>query len=510
KVRIINPYVGGGFSGKHEALDLDFAAAALSKKTGFPVKIVLSQDEVIAAFKQRHAKHVEIKIGMKKDGTLVACECKMIAEGGAYASVGPFNIVIFATSGLLLPYRMSHFKYEAHRVYTNKPWCGSVRGQSIPIARFAFESLFNMMIDDLGLDQLEVRKKNSILSGESTINKMTVGTAGMVEAIEKLGEMIGWDGRKKKKAPYRGIGIACSPQVSGARMGGHFGSSAVVKVDEDGGVCLIHGGTEIGQGCDTVLAQMAAEVIGVPVEEIRQMEEDSDVAVLEAGMFSSRCTFWAGHAVKRAAEDACQQLAEIAAPLLEASKDDIVFKNKTVFSRKNPERAIAFIDLVRNAYYTKGQPIYGRGSYSASNIPMPDLKTGEGDVTNAWAFFAQAVEVEVDPETGRVKVLKSVCTRDVGRPINPMLLDAQLEGGTVFTSGQALYEECCFDEKGRPLQNSFLDYKMPTVMEAPENEHFDIITDDPNGPFGAKGAGEGSNGTTLAAIANAVEDAIGV
>ncbi len=510
KVKVINPYVGGGFSGKHEPFDLDYAATVLSRKTGLPVKIVLSQDEVIASFKQRHAKDVWIKIGMKKDGTLIACDCKLISEGGAYASVGPYNILVFSL-GLVLPYRLQHLRYEAQRVYTNKPWCGAVRGQAVPIARYAFEGLLQMMIREMGLDPVEVRRKNAIRQGETTVNRMTIESCGLEAAIDKAAEMMDWEERRKHRIPNRGIGFATTSMPSGTRMGGHFGCAAVVKIDEDGSVSLLHGGTEIGQGCDTVLSQMAAEVLGLPLDDIRVVAESTDTSVLEAGMYGSRCTFWSGNAVKVAAGDARRQLAEIAAPLLGVAPEDLVFRDRKVFAREKPEKAAPFIDIVRQAYYSRGQPIYGRGSWAATDIDMPDMKTGAGNMAHGWGFFAQGVEVEVDPKTGKIKLLKSVCARDAGYPINPLLLDGQVEGGTVFTSGQALHEECRFDEKGRPLQNSFVDYKLPTVYEAPaSNGNFDIITNDPWGPFGAKGAGESSDSTTLAAIANAVEDAIGV
>ncbi|MBI4331350.1 MAG: molybdopterin-dependent oxidoreductase [Chloroflexi bacterium] len=510
KVKVINPYVGGGFSGKHEPFDLDFAATVLSRKTGLPVKIVLSQDEVISSFKQRHHKDVWIKVGMKKDGMLVACDCRLINEGGAYASVGPYNMVVF-TLGLVMPYRISHLRYEAHRIYTNKPWCGAVRGQSVPVARYAFEALMHRMINELGLDQVETRRKNAIRQGDTTINGMKIDSCGLDEAIDKAAGMVNWEQHKRQRLPNRGVGFACTSMPSGTRMGGHYGCAAVVKIDEDGGVSLLHGGTEIGQGCDTVLAQMAAEVLGVSLDDVRVIPESTDTSVLEAGMYGSRCTFWSGNAVKAAAEDARRQLAEIASPLLKTDKEDLVFRGRKVFPRGREEKAVPLLDIVRQAYYSRGQPIYGRGSWAANDIDLPDMKTGSGNIAHGWGFFAQAVEVEVDPKTGQVKLLKSVCARDAGRPINPLTLDGQVEGGTVFTSGQALWEECQFDEKGIPLQSSFADYKMPTIRDAPlANLNHDIITNDPWGPFGAKGAGESSNSTTLAAIANAVQDATGM
>lgn len=509
-IRIVQDhYVGGAFSGKHDPFDLDFAAVRLAQKTGRPVKIVLSQDEVLTAYRQRHSKIVRIKLGVKRDGTLLACDCTLIAEGGAYACVGPFNIYIFGAF-LTVPYRLPNIKYEAYRVYTTKPPCGAVRGQSIPIARYAFESILDMVADDLGLDKWEIRRKNALRAGETTANKMYLSTCGMAECLDKLAEALNWEERKKKKVPYRGIGFSCGAHPSGVRLGGHFGSTALVKVMEDGTVTLIHGGTEIGQGADTVLAQIAAEPLGLDPQDVLVAPEDSDSTALDSGMFGDRCTLWTGNAVLAAAKDARRQLAEVAAEILDAPPDKLVFRDHKVYPDGQPEKAVTFLQVVRKAIYEKGQPIYGRGTWSAPGIEVVNMKTGEGNLTPAMSFIAQAAEVEVDPETGQVKVLKSIACDDSGQPINILTLDGQIEGGTVFAMGQALYEEAKFDAQGRPINASFRDYKMPTAMEAPEMETHHIVTNDPSGPFGAKGAGEASTAGTLGAIANAVADALGV
>ncbi len=225
-----------------------------------------------------------------------------------------------------MPYRLPHMRYEGYRIYTNKPPCGAVRGQSLAIARFTFESLVNIVAEEMGLDQAEIRSKNALITGDLTTTEVKiVDEFGFKECLQKVADGINWEERKKKKIPNRGIGFAGGSSPSGARMGGHFGSAAVVKVAEDGTVDLIHGGTEMGQGCDTVMAQIAAEVLGTRFEDVRIAVEDSDTTIFDSGMFSDRCTYWTGNAVKAAAEDAKRQLIEIIAPMLEAKAEDIEF-----------------------------------------------------------------------------------------------------------------------------------------------------------------------------------------
>lgn len=509
KIRMINPYIGGAFSGKHDAHDLDFAAVMLSQKTGRPVRIVVSQSEIIGSYRQRHSKEMWLKLGVKKDGTLVAADCRVIAEGGAYLGVGPLNIYLIGVF-LNLPYRLPNIRYEAYRVYTNKPICGAVRGQSIVVCRYGFESLLDMVAGDIGVDRVDIRLKNAIRNGDRTANGMQVDTSGLTECIERVAEKVGWEESRKKKTPYRGIGFACGSLPSGSRLGGHFGALASVNILEDGTAVLHHGGTELGQGIDTIMAQMVAEVLGLRAEDVQVGIEDSDMVTLDPGMFADRATFWTGNAVKAAAEDARRQLAEVAAEALQVPVEELEFRDRQVCVRNNPEKSLAFLSVLRGAMYGLGMPIIGRGTWAARDIELPDFSTGIGNFAHGYEFIAQAVEVEVDPETGRVKVLRAVLSDDAGQPINPMLLDGQQEGGFVFTKGQALYEECIFDERGQQVNYSFMDYKMPGVMEAPEFENIHVITNDPYGPFGAKGAGEASGIPALGAIANAVHDATGV
>lgn len=510
KIRIVNPYIGGAFSGKHEALDLDFCAVRLAQKTKRPVKIVVNQEDVIGTYRQRHEKHVWLKAGMKKDGTLVAMDCKYIADGGAYLSVAALNLYLFGMFNAL-PFRVPNVRYDAKRVYTNLPVCGAVRGQSQVIAGYVFNSMVSMMAEDLGLDPMEVMRKNIVEQGETLVAGSKVSSIGLKDAIEMVSKEIGWKEKRSKKQPNRGIGFACGAQISGCRMGGHFASSALVKIGEDGTVQLVHGGTELGQGCDTVFAQMTAEVLGIDFEDVHIEMEDSHDGVLDSGMFGDRCTTWSGNAVIAAAEDVKAKLAGIAAEMLGAKPEDLVFRDKQIFVRSNPAKAIPFLRAVRNAYYGVGKSLYGSGSWSFPGAEIADFSQGYCEkFTPSFSFVAQAVEVEVDPDTGKVKLLRSIAADDCGRPINPLLVEGQMDGGSAHMIGQALYEKSLYSDKGVPLSGSMRTYKIPTAMDVPRLINHHVLVHDPLGPFGAKGAGETCTTAIMAAIRNAIEDAVGV
>jgi 4-hydroxybenzoyl-CoA reductase alpha subunit len=509
KIRIVTPYIGGAFSGKHEALDLDFCAVRLAQKTGKPVKIVVTQDEVIGTYRQRHEKHVWLKVGMNKNGTLVATDCTYIADGGAYLSVSPLNLYLFGLFATL-PFRVPNVRYDAKRVYTNLPVCGAVRGQSQVIAGYVFSSMVSMMAQDLGLDPVDVMLKNIVREGETLVSGSKITSTGLEEAIKKVADGIDWKQKRAEKISNRGLGFACGAQISGLRMGGHFASSAVVKIGEDGTVNLIHGGTELGQGGDPVFAQMVAEILGVHFEDISIEMEDSHEAVLDSGMFGDRCTVWSGNAVIAAAEDAKKKLIKIAAEMLNAKEDHLVFKDRKVYVRDNPEKQLPFLTLVRQAHYNLGQPIYGSGSWALPEAEIADFSKGYAEhLTPSFSFVAQAVELEVDPETGKVRMLASVAADDCGQPINPLLVEGQMDGGSAHMIGQGLFEISLYNDRGQALNSSLRDYKIPTALDVPKLMNYHVDVHDPIGPFGAKGAGETCTTAIMAAIRNAIEDAVG-
>jgi len=284
----------------------------------------------------------------------------------------------------------------------------------------------------------------------------------------------------------------------------------MLKLLEDGKVIVTHGGTEIGQGANTVFCQMAAEVLGLPFEDMIQGVSDSDTTIFDSGMFGDRCTYWDGNATILAAKDLKRQLAEIAAKELKTAPDELEFKNRRIFIKGSPEKGIDFLLAVRKAYYELGTPLYGRGYWAATDIDLVDWKTGKGNLCHGLDFIATAIEIDVDRETGKVTLLRAAHGDDAGQPINPALLEGQVNGGSAHMTGHALIEESLYDEKGKALNYTWRDYKQPTSMDVPEYFVEHVHTHDPYGPFGAKGAGEASSCSTLAAIANGVYDAVGV
>jgi CO/xanthine dehydrogenase Mo-binding subunit len=509
KVRILNPFVGGGFSGKHDPFDVDFSAVRLAQVTGTPVKIVLNYDEVLAAYRQRNAMNATLKIGVKKNGVITALRAENILEGGPISGIGPFNIYFFGAF-LNVPYKIPAIEYHGKLVYSNRAPCGTVRGQEIVLAQFALDSLLHMVGEDLGIDPVEMRLINAVTDNWRCANGLMVDVSGLPQCIEKSAEKIGWKESRKSRPAGRGIGFSCASHPSGTRLGGHFGSSVMLKLLEDGKVIVTHGATEIGQGANTVFCQMAAEELGLPFEDMLQGVSDSDTAILDSGMFGDRATFWDGNATILAARDLKKQLAEIVAGDLDAEPDELEFENKRVFVRGEPERGMEWLLAVRKAYYEQGAPLYGRGHWAATDIDIVDWKTGKGNLAHGLDFIASAMDIEVDTETGQVTLLRSVHGDDAGQPINPAMLEGQVNGGSAHMAGHALFEESLYDEKGRAINHTWRDYKQPTALDVPESIVEHVHTHDPYGPFGAKGAGEASSCSTIAAIANGIYDAIGV
>ncbi|OFW31500.1 MAG: hypothetical protein A3J28_07225 [Acidobacteria bacterium RIFCSPLOWO2_12_FULL_60_22] len=511
QIRVIQTVIGGGFSGgKQEAMPMDFCAVLLSKKTRRPVKFVHAMDEVLSIGHMRHPMKIWLRTGVKKDGTLLAQHCQLTANGGAYSSIGQFSMYL-AGAMLNLPYRLPNIKYEARRIYTNNGFCGALRGHTIPQICFARDSQLDMIGEKLGLDPVEIRLRNAVQTGDTTANGFRISTFGFNECIEKAAEASHWREKHGKLSKYRGIGIGCGSLICGARLMGHSASSAEVRVQEDGTVLLTTGSTDVGQGADTVLSMIAAEVLGVEVDNVRFPKVDTDMTPVDPGTFGSRVTFWTGNAVKLAAEDARQQLADIAAQKLGVDPKELVFRNRHVFIRNDPRQGVALKELVRWAEFRLGKMITGRGAYAAGE-ELIDFRTGYGNISPAYTPSACVVEVEVDPETGQVTVVGIWGADDSGFPLNPMAVKGQVLGATVMCIGQALYENL-IRIQGQVMNPSFRDYKMPLATDLPKLanvEHRNVITRDPAGPFGAKEAGEGAGTGVIAAVANAIYNATGV
>ncbi|MBI3015057.1 MAG: molybdopterin-dependent oxidoreductase [Candidatus Tectomicrobia bacterium] len=510
-IRVIQTYIGGSFSGgKQEGMPMDFCAVILSKKTGRPVKFVHTMDEVLVIGHMRHSMKIRLKTGVKRDGTLVAQHCRIIANGGAHASIGQLSIFLPGL-GLNLPYRVPNVQMESYRIYTNTGFAGALRSHTQPQICFARESQIEMIAKELDLDPVEMRRKNARAGGDVTPSGFKLGTFGFLDGLDRVIEASGWREKYGKLPRGRGIGMAGSGMISGARLMSHSASSAQIKIREDGTVALMTGSADIGQGADTVLSMIAAEVLGVRVDDVTYAMIDSDVTPLDPGAFSSRVTLWTGNAVKQAAEDARKQLEEVAAQKLKADPKHLVFRDRRVYVRHDPQRGMDFASLVRSTQNRLGHPVMGQGSYTSGDEPIA-VQGGYGNASPAYSASVVVVEVEVDEETGHVTLAGIWNASDCGFPLNPMAVAGQSMGAFTMSMGQALYENLIRIE-GQVMNPSFRDYKMPLIVDLPkvENVHlFDIITNDPNGPFGAKEAGQGPGDGVIAALANAIYNATGV
>lgn len=509
KVRIIKPKVGGGFGQKIDMFAKDFCAAWFAMHLGRPVKFLYDREEVFICTRQRHPMYVKVKTGMKKDGTILAQQFLAHADGGAYNSTAPLMITL-SCFFLMIPYHVENLLYEGYHVYTNKPVGGAMRGHGIPQARFAVERQIDMIGERMGLDPAEIRMKNSIHAGERHPAKLEIHTCGFYDSVRLAADAIGWK-EKRGKLPFgRGVGLAGASFPSGVSNMSHISSGSVVQLGRDGAVNVFTGAADIGQGAETVIGQIVAEEIGVPLEDVRVTAADTGVTPLDPGTFGSGVTVRAGNAAKLAAMALKRKLFEFVADEMEANVEDLRAKNREIFVEGSPDKSMKLSEaLKRYQYADLPMPIVGRGSWMAPATEPTTLLKENGNFAPNYSFMTQAAEVEVDLKTGKVKLLKMVTAHDCGRALNPMLVEGQLEGSVVGGMGQALYEDTIV-ENGSMMNPSFTDYGFPTMMETPEIGCIEVETDDPLGPFGAKEAGEGTQLAPAPAIVNAIYDAIGI
>ena len=509
KVRVIKPKVGGGFGQKIDMFAKDFCAAWFARETGRPVKFVYEREEVFISTRQRHPMYITVKTGMKKDGTIHAQRFKAYADGGAFNSTAP-TMIALSCYFLMIPYRVNNLIYEGHHVYTNKPVGGAMRGHGIPQARFAVERQLDMIAGRIGIDPVELRLKNSIQAGEPHPAKFIINSCGFSDCLKKAAEAIGWKEKRGKLPRGRGIGIAGASFPSGVSNMSHISSGSVVQLGQDGAVNVLSGAADIGQGAETVISQIVAEVLGVPMEDIRITAADTGITPLDPGTFGSGVTVRAGNAARLAAMEVREKLFKCVADKLKVSVEDLSAKDRFIFVPGDPDRGITLKEALKAYQYADlPMPIVGRAAWFPPATEPTTLFKEDGNFSPSYSFMAQAAEVDVNLETGQIKLLKMVTAHDCGRAINPMLVEGQLEGSVVGGMGQALYENIIV-EKGQVMNPSFLDYGFPTFLEMPEIEAIEVETDDPVGPFGAKEAGEGTQLSPAPAIVNAIYDAIGV
>lgn len=508
KIRIVQPHQGGAFGAKAQVTRIYPICALLSKKTGRPVKMVNTREEEFATTHPRIPAIIRLKTGVKKDGRLVATNISIISNHGAYAGCGPFIPMFMGTAPVCL-YSISNFKVEVKTVYTNQTAIGTFRGFGYPQMMFAFESQMDMIAERLEIDPIELRLKNSVKTGDTTVMGWEIKSCGFKECLQKVAQHANWNTKRAEKKLNRGIGVAASIFTSDARVFDFGGSNALIKISGDGRISIITGEVEWGQGSRTIFSQIAAEELGVPVEDIEFLSVDTDITPYTLGPWGDRVTVSGGNAIRLAAIDARRQLFEIAGEMLEVSPEDLEARDRKVRVRGSPEKAKSIKEIASYAIYRKGgSAIIGKGTDERETVTS-DPETMKGNVCSSYTFVAQIAEVEVDPETGKVKVLDFITTNDLGRAINPMAAEGQAEGSVVQGMGYGLTEGIVYID-GNVINPNFTDYRLIGALDAPPITTFLIESNDPNGPYGAKGCGEPSIVPVAPAIANAIYDAIGV
>lgn len=501
-IRVIAPYVGGGFGGKFELDAAMFISAVLSKKTSKPVKVVFSREEDFIASKRRTPMYYYVRTGVKKDGTFCAREAKVFSNGGAYTGMGATALYL---TGFFhsFPYRWKAYRYDGYRVYTNSLPSTSMRGFGAPQAMFCSEQQIEWICADLGLDPIEVRRKNGHYEGYEVPGQATIASCGLTECLDKIEA---WVKSKGKLPENRAIGIS----AAGFMSGGIFNwfdspysfSSAVVTINYDGTVELNVGAQEIGQGSNTTMAMICAEALGVKMEDIKVHSGDTDFNPADLGAWGSRQTLMAGNATKMAAEDAKKQLLEFAnAKMGYNIIYDMDIKQGWVYNVARPERGMSYYDLCKAALRGKeGQRIIGRGFYTPRR---------KGMISPAYSYMVQALDTEIDPETGYIKIIESVTAHDCGQPINTLGLTGQLEGAASMAIGYGYYEYLPVED-GKIMNPNLVDYKLIRAPEMPNCQVIEVDTYEPEGPYGAKEAGEGLTNPHAAALGNAIFHATGL
>jgi len=513
RIRVIRPMVGGGFGGKSDPFPHEMIASLLSRKCRRPVKILFDREEVFLNNHGRHPTQTNITIAANAEGKLLALDVDALIDGGAW---GSFGVVTSYYNGVLSagPYAMENFRYRGRRVYTNKAPCGAMRGHGAVNTRFAFETTLDEVARDLSIDPCDLRLKNLLPPNSETINGFRITSNGTRECIEKARERSGWDKKYGKLPPGEGIGVACGFYISGSAHRIYFNelphSTAHIKIDMDGGVTIHCMAAEIGQGSDTMLAQCVAEPLGIKLDRVRVCSSDSDTDPIDLGSYSSRVTFMAGNAAKEAAEKIRDKLILSTAKKTGYPAKGFILHDERVIYQPNPEISLSFQEALNEALAGNGA-LMAKGAYVA---PPPIGRKGEfkgwrAGLSPTYSFQCYVAQVKVDPETFDVRVKNVWAAHDCGFALNPLAVEGQIEGCIHMGLGQALMEDMTYN-KGAIQGPNFLDYRTLTPMQMPDVDVIIVESNDPEGPFGAKEAGEGPLLPILPAVGNAIYDAVGV
>jgi 4-hydroxybenzoyl-CoA reductase alpha subunit len=518
-IRVIATPNGGGFGGKSDPFNHEVVVCKLSMMTGRPVKVTLTREEVFYCHRGRHPVLMKIKTGVKNDGAITAMHFQSYLDGGAYGSYGVAST--FYTGALqTVTYDVPRYKFQGLRAFTNKPPCGPKRGHGTPQPRYGLEVQLDKIAEQLRLDPVEIRRKHLVAPNTVTANYLRIGSMGLGACIDKVAEGSRWSERfswdqNNRKLPFgKGIGIACSSYICGAGLPIYWNnmpqSGVQLRLDRQGGVCVMCGSTDIGQGSDSILAYIVAEVLGIDPFDIRVVTADTDLTPVDLGSYSSRVTLMTGNAAIQAAERARELLVMAVAQKLGVPIENLSLAERRVFDVENPDVGVSFAEAIVLAE-SKFGTIGTVGSYTPPRSPGKFKGSGVGP-SPAYSYSAAVAEVDVDPDTGIVVVERVWIAHDIGRSINPMLVMGQVEGGVYMGLGEILMEEMAYRDNRNVVHKfpSMLEYKSPTTMEMCDVKTYLIEDPDPNGPYGAKEVGQGPLLPVPPAVANAVYNAVGV
>ncbi len=512
KMRIFRPAVGGGFGGKSDPFPHEMVCALLAMKSGRPVRLLFEREEVFLSHHGRHPTYTKLGIGCDDSGQLTYLDLDATIDGGAF---GSFGVVTTYYNGVLAagPYRLPNFRYEGRRVYTNKPVCGAMRGHGAVNTRMALE----VALDDLAVQRNEnpfdLRMRNLLDPGECTVNGFRITSIGIHECLERVRVASDFDAKWGKLPKGKGIGLGCGFYISGSAKRIHRNrlpqSTVHLKIDMDGGVTVHSMAAEIGQGSDTMLAQCVAEELKIPMSRIRVLSSDSDTAPIDLGSYSSRVTFMAGNAARRAAEKIAKKLIEAAHRITGYPVELLRLHDDHVIVTSDDRIKVTYQEALTEALADTGA-LLAKGSYGDAPPMGGDHKGAAAGLSPTYSYQAFVAQLDVDEETGEIQVEKIWAAHDVGRALNPLAVEGQIEGSVHMGLGQALTERQDYLPGGLLKFPNFLDYKIPLSKDMPEVEVLIVESHDPEGPYGAKECGEGALAPVLPAVANAVYDAIGV
>ena len=513
KIKVIQTYMGGAFGGKLDTT-LHFIAAVLATKTGRPVRLENTLEEELSSTFLRVPTSIRMKLGASRDGTFIAKQVSILADNGAYCSLAPKIVCTNMAIRSDCLYRYQHTLTETKLVYTNKVPTSAFRGFGNPQITFAQESLIDKLATELCMDPVELRLKNCVQTGDSTIHGWHIGSCGVSQCLEEGAKRIEW---KEKRTQHgtakkmRGLGVAAMIHVSGNRGALEWdGSEAWIRMNEDGTATLLSGESELGQGKNTALVQIAAEAIGLSIDQVHAAPVDTEICPFVLGPYSSKTTVLAGNAVRNAGLQLRAQILEAASKMLSAPVHTLRIKDGRIYAGDTQQPSLSVQEVIRFSHSHEGRhTFFARGIFDPGKVRIGPQNDYYGDISATYPFAAHFAEVEVDSETGEVSLLKYVAAHDVGKAINPMAVEGQIRGGVVQGLGYALKEAVLF-ESGEVRNASLLDYVIMTSLDVPPIEPVLVEPIDPTGPHGAKGIGEATLIPVAPAVANAIFHATGI